>query len=160
MSGVNISQSFNQQGVYPCPACRLGRIQALSLMDVMACNTCPHIFMPNLERQLLSTIDGSPPLVWHWNGRNWIGAHGKDVNLDWSYWLIAAAFVGFPPTLVGFSTYVWMRHSGHYPPLLPFIWMGLTFFLHLFLVGLSIIGFYRFSIGTYFRILGRTVWRR
>jgi hypothetical protein len=162
MDNVNTSiQSFNERGVYPCPACRLGQIQVLYLMDAMACNACQHIFTVNPERQRLSTVDFSPPMTWHWNGRNWTGAHVENMRLGWSYYLIAIAFVALPPSLIGFSAYyVWVRNAGASLPLLPIVWMGLTFLLHLSLIGLSVIGFYRFSVGTYFRVMGRNLLNR
>ncbi|NJO39185.1 MAG: hypothetical protein HC769_22465 [Cyanobacteria bacterium CRU_2_1] len=153
-------QGFNEQGVYPCPACRLGQIQALSLMDAMACNTCRHIFTANLQRQWLLMVDRSPPLVWHWNGRNWTGAHVEGVKLGWRYWLSAVAFVLLPPTLIGVSAYALVTASGASPPLLSIVWTGLTFLLHLALIGRSIIGFYRFPVRTYFSTVGRNLFSR
>jgi hypothetical protein len=156
MSSADTSiQDFNEQGFYPCPACRLGQIQALPLMDAMACNACRHIFTANLEKQRLLMVDRSPLLVWHWNGRNWTGAHVEGVKLNWRYWLIAIAFVLLPPTLIGVSAYALVTESGASPPLLSIVWTALTFLLHLALIGRSIIGFYRFPVGTYFSVMGR-----
>lgn len=150
-------QGVNQQGVYPCPACRLGQIQALSLMDAMACNACRHIFTANLEKQRLLMVDRSPPLVWHWNGRNWTGAHVEGVKLGWRYWLIAVAFVLLPPTLIGLSAYAFVTAPGASPPLLSIVWTGLTFSLHLALIGCSVIGFYQLPVGTYFSVMARNL---
>ncbi|NJP08143.1 MAG: hypothetical protein HC866_00630 [Leptolyngbyaceae cyanobacterium RU_5_1] len=152
-------QGFHEQGVYPCPACRLGQIQALSLMDAMACNACRHIFTANLERQWLLMVDRSPPLVWHWNGRNWTGAHVEGVKLGWRYWLNAVAFVLLPPVLIGLSAYI-VTDSGAPLPLLSIVWTGLTFLFHLALIGRSVIGFYRFPVGTYFSVMGRNLLSR
>lgn len=152
-------QGFNEQEVYPCPACRLGQIQALSLMDAMACNTCRHVFTANPERQRLLMVDRTPPLVWYWNGRNWIGAHAEGVKLGWKYWLSALAFVLLPPGLIGLSAYALVA-PGASPPLLSVVWTGLTFLLHLALIGRSIIGFYRFPMGTFFSVMGRKLFSR
>ena len=160
MNSIDTSKSLNQQDVYPCPVCRLGQIQTMALMDVMACNTCHHIFMPNLEKQRLSTVDYASPLMWHWNGKNWIGTHVEGMKLGWEYWLIAVIFVVSPPTLIGLLTYVSVQHSGDYPPVFSIVWLGLTLLLHFSLVALSLIGFYRFPVGTYLRVLGRTLSRR
>lgn len=161
MDSVDSSvQGFDEQGVYPCPACRLGQIQALALMDAMACNTCQHIFTANLEKQWLLMADRSPPLVWHWNGRNWTGAHVEGVQLGWKYWLSAAAFVLLPPTLIGLSAYALVTESNASPPLLSIVWMGLTFLLHLALIGRSVIGFYRFPLGTFFSVIGGNLFSR
>jgi hypothetical protein len=160
MNSVDTSISYNQQSNYPCPVCRLGRIQAMSLMDVMACNTCRHMFALNVEKHCLSTVDYTSPLIWYWNGRNWIGDHVKGMKLGWDFWLISVIFVILPPTLIGLLTYVSVKHSGDAPPLFSLAWLGLTFLLHLSLVGLSIVGFYRFPVGSYFRALGRNLLRR
>jgi hypothetical protein len=157
-SAVTSVQSFHEQGFYPCPACRLGQIQALSLMDAMACNACQHIFIANLEKQRLLMVDRSPPLVWHWNGSNWTGAHVEGGKLDWRYWLLATAFVLLPPTLIGVSAYA--LDSGASLPLLPIMWTALTFLLHLALVGRSVVGFYRFPVETYISVVGKKLFSR
>jgi len=48
-------------------------------MDAMACDFCSHI-LANLKA---ADQDASrqPPLIWHWNGRNWTGAHLEGVDL-------------------------------------------------------------------------------
>ncbi|MGB8701591.1 MAG: hypothetical protein WCD18_19425 [Thermosynechococcaceae cyanobacterium] len=151
---------FNEQGVYPCPACRLGQIQALPLMDAMACNACRHIFTANPKRQQLLMVDCSPPLVWHWNGINWTGTYAEGIQLGWKYWLSALAFVLLPPTLIGLSAYIFIAHSNTSIPLLSLVWMGLTFLLHLTLVGCSVIGFYGFLVGTYFSVMRKNLFSR
>lgn len=154
-------QDFNGQEVYPCPACRLGQIQTMPLMEAMACDACQHIFTIDPERQRLSTVDFSSPLAWYWNGRNWIGSHVVNVKLSWNHYIIAIAFVMLPPSLVGFSAYwAWARTANASLPLLSIVWMGLTFLMHLSLISLSVIGFYRFSVGTYFRVVGRNLLSR
>jgi hypothetical protein len=152
------AQDFNDQGTYPCPACRLGQIQALSMMEAMACNTCRHIFTANLERQRLLTVDRSPPLVWHWNGRNWIGAHVQGVHLDWKYGLSAIAFVLLPPALIGLSALATAADDSLSP--ISIVWTGLTFLLHLALVGRLLLGFYQFPVRTYFSVIGRKLLSR
>jgi hypothetical protein len=154
------AQRFHEQRIYPCPACRLGQVQALVLMEAMACNTCQHVFITNLEKQWLLMVDRSPPLVWHWNGRNWTGTHVTGVKLGWTYWLLAVAFVLLPPALIGLSAYVLVNPSDTFLPPLSVGWMGLTFLLHLALIGRSVIGFYQFSVGCYFSTMGRNLFSR
>jgi hypothetical protein len=152
------AQGFNGQGVYPCPACHLGQIQALSMMDAMACNTCRHIFTVNLEKQRLLMVDRSPPLVWHWNGRNWTGAHVQGVKLGWGYVLSAIAFVLLPPSLIGLSA--WITAAGGSLSPISIVWTGLTFLLHLALIGRLLLGFYQFPVRTYFSVMGRKLFSR
>lgn len=160
MNRANLPKDFNQQGVYPCPACRLGQIQALSLMDAMACNACRHIFTTNLEKQWLLMVDRTPPIVWHWTGKHWIGAQAEGVQLGWGFWLSAVAFVLLPPTLIGVSACAVASTPGTSFPLFSIGWAGLTFLLHLALVGRSVVGFYRFPIGTFFSVMRRKLLSR
>jgi hypothetical protein len=152
------AQELNGHGVYPCPGCRLGQIQAMSMMDAMACNTCRHIFTVNLERQRLLMVDRSPPLIWHWNGRNWTGAHVQGVKLDWKYWLSAIAFVLLPTALIGLSASVTATGDSLSP--ISIVWTGLTFLLHLALIGRLLLGFYQFPVRTYFSVMGRKLFSR
>lgn len=144
---------FSYEGVYPCPVCRLGKIQALPLMDAMACDFCSHIFTANLEKQQLKMPSRQPPLLWRWNGRNWTGAHLEGVELGWGYWLAAVAVVVFPTTLVGLTTYTFPPTPGTPFSWLPYVWTGLAFLSHLGIIGWLVVEFYQFPVGAYLRVM-------
>lgn len=155
MHGARSAQEFNNQNVYPCPACRLGQIQTMPLMETMACSACKHIFTINIYRNRLLMVDCSPVLIWHWNGKNWTGAPVEGIKLGQGYWLSALAFVLFPPALIGLSTYFLIPTSDISPSWIAIGWTGLTFLVHLILVGRLVLGFYRFPIGIYFSVVRR-----
>ena len=108
---VSVSH-LSYQGIYPCPVCRLGQIEALPLMEAMACDFCRHIFTANPERQQLKLVSRQPPLIWRWNGRNWTAAHLEGVELGWGYWIAAAALVLLPPSLIGLTVYAFPPTPG------------------------------------------------
>ncbi|MBF2001803.1 MAG: hypothetical protein IGS50_06325 [Synechococcales cyanobacterium C42_A2020_086] len=157
MSRTQSHSPFSTQSVYPCPACRLGQIQALPLMEAMACDTCRHIFTTNVERQRLLLADRTPALAWHWNGKNWTGAHVEGRRLSWLYWLSAAAFLLLPPMLIGVSAYM-VSAEGELPRF-SLVWAGLALLLHGALIGRSLLGFYRLPLGIFLRAIRRK-WSR
>ncbi len=159
-SSKNKSDRLNYQEVYPCPVCRLGQLQAMSLMDAMACESCRHIFTLDLERQLLKMPDRQPPLIWGWNGRNWTGAHLEGVEWGWTYWLLAMAFVIFPPTLIGLAAYTFPPEPGSTLSWLPIAWTGLTFLLHLAIIGWLVMEFYQFPVRVYLRVRWQQIFDR
>ena len=150
---IKRSSDFSYQGVYPCPVCRLGKLQALPLMDAFACNFCSHIFTANLEEQQLKMPSRQPALIWRWNGKNWTGAHLEDVELGWGYWLAAAALVFIPTTVVGLSVYTFPPTPNTPLSWLPSVWMWLTFLSHLGIIGWLAIEFYQFPVGAYLRVM-------
>lgn len=152
-SSNNLDSSFTYQGVYPCPVCRLGQLKALPLMDAMACDFCRHIFTVNLEKQQLKMPSRQPPLIWHWNGRNWTGAHLEGVELGWGYWLAAIALVFLPPTLIGLATYSFPPTPGTPLSWLPYVWTGLGFLSHLGIIGWLVIEYYQFPVEAYLRVM-------
>ena len=147
------ASTFDYQGVYPCPVCRLGELNALALMDAMACSFCSQIFTANLEKQELKMPSRQPPLVWRWDGRNWTGAHLEGVELGWGYWLAAGAFVFIPPTLIGLATYAFPPTPDTPLSWLPYVWTGLGFLSHLGIMGWLAIEFYQFPVETYLRVI-------
>ena len=151
---------FSYQGVYPCPVCRLGKIQALPLMDAMACDFCSHIFTANLEKQQLKMPSRQPPLIWRWNGRRWTGAHLEGVELGWGYWLAAIGLVVLPTGLVGLTTYTFPPTPGTLFSWLPYVWTGLAFLSHLGIIGWLVVEFYQFPIGAYLRVMRQHFFRR
>jgi hypothetical protein len=152
-SAKNSDTYLSYQGIYPCPVCRLGKIEALPLMEALACDFCHHIFTANLERQRLQMADRQPPLTWRWNGRTWVGAHLEGVELGWGYLLGAVALVFLPPTLVGLAAYTVPPDPGSTLSWLPVFWTLLTFLSHLGIVGWLVIEFYQFPVGMYLRVM-------
>lgn len=144
---------LSYQDAYPCPVCRLGQIESLALMDALACNFCQHIFTANLEKQQLQMADRQPPLTWSWNGRAWVGAHLKGVDLGWGYVLTAALLIILPPTLIGLAAYTFPTTPSSTLFWLPALWTVLAFLSHLAIVGWLVIEFYQFPVGMYLRAM-------
>lgn len=144
---------MDSEGTSPCPVCRCGRLQALSLMDALACDFCNHIFTVEPERQQIKLPSRQPPLVWHWNGKNWIGAHLEGVEVGWSYVVLAIAFVMLPPTLIGLTIYAIPSTPGTPLSELPYFWTGLTFLSHLGIIVWIATEFYQFPVRTYLRAM-------
>lgn len=146
------SHHLNVQGTYPCPVCRLGQLQALSLMEAMACNQCQHIFTADWDKQHLQMADRQPALNWYWNGKRWKGAHLEGVEWGWIYWLFASGFVVLPTTLIALSVYTFPPEPGSALSWFPVAWIGLTFLSHLAIIGWLVIEFYQFPVGLFLRM--------
>ncbi len=151
-STKNKTYPLDYQGIYPCPVCRLSQLKAMPLMDAMACGCCRHIFTVDWERQLLKMPSRQPPLIWHWNGRNWTGAHIEGLEWGWGHWLLAVALVVLPTTIMGLSVYTFPPIPGSALSWLPTVWIGLVFLSHLTIVGWLVIEFYQFPVRTYLRV--------
>lgn len=154
-SSKNPDSLLSYQGVYPCPVCRVGQIQAMPLMDAMACECRRHIFTADIERQLLTMPERNPPLTWRWNGRNWTGARLEGLELGWFTWLFAIAFVTVPTTLIGLTAYTFPPNPGSNLSWLPVVWTVLTFLSHLAIVSWLVIEFYQFPVWMYLRAGGQ-----
>jgi len=151
-SSNNFDQSFNYQGVYPCPVCRLGEMESLPMMEALSCQVCQHFFTANLEKQQLVMVDRDPPLIWQWNGKNWVGAHLQGVELGWGYSVAAIAFTVLPPLLIGFANYLFPPVPGSRLSWLPNAWALLALLTHLAIIGWLVLEFYQFPLRTYFRV--------
>lgn len=151
---------FTTQEVYPCPICRVGEIFTMPLMEAMACQFCHHVFTADLEQQQLQMADRQPPLMWRWNGNSWSERQLKDVEIGWSYALGAIAFVVLPTILIGITVYA--RPPVPSLPLswFPVFWTGLTFFLHLGIIGWLVIEFLDFPLWAYLNRQWQNIWRR
>lgn len=152
--------SFNYQGVYPCPVCRLGQISGMPLMDAMACELCHHIFTGDLEKQQLKMASRQPPLIWRWNGRNWTGAQLEGMEFGWGYWLAAFALVVLPPTLIGLTLYAFPPIPGTPLFWLPYVWTGLAFLSHMGIIGWLVVEFYQLPVRAYLRIRWQHLFER
>lgn len=159
-SSTNKAISFSYQGIYPCPVCRLGHIRAMPFMDALACEFCNQIFTANLERQQLKMPSRQPPLIWHWNGRNWTGAQLEGVELGLGYQLAAIALVALPTTFIGLAAYFFPPTPGTPLFWLPAVWTGLTFLSHLGIIGWLAIEVYQFPVGMYLRVMRQHLLRR
>ncbi|MBW4647504.1 MAG: hypothetical protein KME06_02210 [Kastovskya adunca ATA6-11-RM4] len=147
-------------GTYPCPVCRLGQIEPMTLMDAMSCQLCHHIFTANLEKQQLQMADRQPPLMWRWNGKAWTKAQVQGLEWNSGYWLVAAVFVLLPTTLVGLSAYAFPPLPGSPLSWFPQVWTGLAFVSHLALVVWLVLEFYQVSVGTHLRVRGQNLFGR
>lgn len=151
-SSAHNSQYYSDRGVYPCPVCRLERLKAIPLMEAMGCDGCRHIFTINWEKRQLKTVDRQPPMTWHWNGRNWKGAHLEGVEWGWISWLFAVGLVFFPTTIIGMAVYTFPPEPGSTLSWLPVAWIGLTFLSHLGIIGWLVMEFYQFPVWIYLRV--------
>ncbi|MBD1883262.1 hypothetical protein [Microcoleus vaginatus] len=154
------TRPFNPQDTYPCPVCRTGQISTLALMDALACNFCQHIYTASVERQSLQMADRQPPVTWHWNGKQWIGAHLEGVEFGWPYLAAAIGLIFLPTTLLGLSAYYFPPVPGSRLSWVPVAWTGLAFLSHLGIVLWLVGEFYQFPVVTYFRAWGRRISRR
>lgn len=156
----NNSRSLSYQGNHPCPVCRFSQLQAMPLMEAMACDCCRHIFTADLERQLLKMADRHPPLTWHWNGKRWTGVHLDGVEWGVAYWLFAGIFVLLPTTIIGLAAYTFPPSPDSALSWLPTAWTGLTLLSHLIIVGWLVMEFYQFPVRAYLRARQQQLLRR
>jgi hypothetical protein len=135
--------SLNYQDTYICPVCRHGHISAIALMDAFACDFCRHIFTINLRDQSIRVEDSSQPMTWRWNGKSWQSTNRVDQDLSFIVWLVGAALVGLPPTLIWLSSHTFppMRDSIWY--WFPTIWVSLAFFSHFLFVAWLLVEHYQ-----------------
>ncbi len=148
-----LATSFDYQGVYPCPVCRVGKITHMSLMEAMACDFCQQIFTVNIEQQQLKMPSRQPPLIWRWNGFNWTEAHLEGVEFGWGYVVAAVAFILFPTALIGIVAYNFPPHPATPLSWVPYIWTGLTFLSHLAIIVWLFIEVYQIPVRAYGRAL-------
>lgn len=151
---TDFSETLDLRGDYPCPLCRRGRLNELTLMDALGCQNCGHLFEANLAKQSVRAIDRSPPLTWRWTGRGWRAAHRDDVAVGWTTWVAAGAFAILPTAIVATATYIFPPLPGTPMSALPAVWTGLTFVCHAACVVWLVLEYYQFPILSY---LG---WRR
>jgi hypothetical protein len=150
-----LASSFDYHGVYPCPVCRVGKINHMPLMEAMSCDFCQQIFTVNIEQQQLKMPSRQPPLVWNWNGFNWTEAHVEGVEFGWGYGIAAAAFVLLPTILIGVVAYYFPPNPSALITWVPYIWTILTFFSHLSIMVWLFIEIYQIPVGAYFRAMRR-----
>lgn len=123
-------RTLNTQEAFPCPICRHGQIEALTLMDAFACNFCRHIFTTNLKEQTVHVEDSSQPMIWRWNGRKWQAANQTDLDLSIVIWLVAIALILLPPSLIWLPSQIFVPIDGDSGAWFPTFWITLTFGLH------------------------------
>ncbi|MBD1842275.1 hypothetical protein H6F89_02380 [Cyanobacteria bacterium FACHB-63] len=123
-------RTLNYQEAYPCPICRHGQVEGLTLMDAFACNFCRHIFTANLNEQTVHVEDSSQPMTWRWNGRKWQAANQTDVDLSIVIWLVGLALVVLPPSLIWLPSQVFIPLDGSSGAWFPKFWIALTFACH------------------------------
>lgn len=148
-----LTTSFNYQGVYPCPVCRVGKISHMPLMEAMSCDFCQQIFTVNVEQQLLKMPSRQPALIWHWNGFNWTEAQIEGVEFGWGYVIGAAAFVLLPTTLIGIVAYNFPPHPATPLSWLPYFWTILTLLSHLTIIVWLFIEIYQIPLMAYWRAI-------
>jgi len=152
--------SFDDQGVYPCPVCRVGKITRMPLMEAMACNFCQQIFTINIEQQHLKMPSRQPPMIWRWNGFHWTEAHIEGVEFGWGYVLVAVAFILFPTALIGIVAYNFPPDPDTPLSWVPYIWTVFTFLSHLAIILWLLIEVYQIPLGAYWRAIRQRFLRR
>jgi hypothetical protein len=155
-----LAKSFDYQGVYPCPVCRVGKITNMPLMETMACDFCQQIFTVNIEQQQLKMPSRQPPLVWRWNGFHWTEAHLEGVELGWGYVLAAIAFIVLPTALIGIVAYNFPPSPNAPLSWVPYIWTLLTFLLHLAIIVWLFIEVYQIPVRAYLRAVQQRLLNR
>lgn len=156
----NSATLLTYQGIYPCPICRVSQIQAMPLMDAMACNSCRHIFIADLDKQILKMTDRQPPLTWRWNGKNWMGGNLEGVESGWILWVFATVFILLPTTLIGLSAYTFPSDPTSRFYWFPILWAGLTFLSHLTIILWLVMEFYQFPMRMYLSMRLQQLWDR
>lgn len=152
--------SLNFQDVYICPVCRHGEISAITLMDAFSCNFCRHIFTANLREQSVHVEDSSQPMTWRWNGRTWLTAYQDDADLTIVIWLVGAALVMLPPTLIWLSSHTFPPLEGSQWSWFPLAWISLTFTCHFTMVAWLMVEHYQFPPYVTFKIKLRELFGR
>jgi hypothetical protein len=122
-NGFHDRRTLNTQEPFPCPICRHGQIEALTLMDAFACNFCRHIFTTNLKEQTVHVEDSSQPMTWRWNGRKWQTANETDLDLSIVIWLVAIALVVLPPSLIWLPSQIFVPLDGGSGDWFPLFWI-------------------------------------
>lgn len=148
-----LATPFNSHDIYPCPVCHLGKISHMPLMEAMSCDFCQQIFTVNLEKQQITMPTRQPPLIWRWNGKKWAEARLEGVELSWFYWVLAAAFVFIPTSLIGVVAYSFHPSPGTRLFWLPYLWTALTFLSHLSIMVWLFLEIYRFPVTAYLRAM-------
>ena len=68
------ARSLNLEQSYPCPACRQGTIEPITLTEAWGCDRCHQIFERRAESNTIGKL--STPYHrqrnWRWNGAQWI----------------------------------------------------------------------------------------
>lgn len=140
-----------------CPACRIGQLSVLAMMDAFACTLCSHIFTIDSGRGTLVLSGSTVPMHWQWDGRTWHAPGGE--GLGRADKLAAGALIVFPPALVVFCGWLPLQSNSSYA-WFPAFWSVLTFLCHVGFV-LAILGsYYQFSPSACLRAIGRYVLRR
>jgi hypothetical protein len=148
-----LTTSFDYQGVYPCPVCRVGKISHMPLMEAMSCDFCQQIFTVNVEQQQIKMPSRQPPLIWRWNGFHWTEAQIEGVEFGWGYVIAAVAFVLLPTTLIGIVAYNFPPNPETPLSWIPYIWTALTFLSHLAIIIWLLIEVYQIPVSAYWRAI-------
>lgn len=142
-----------------CPICRFGKLAPMALMETLSCVQCKHIFTVDSSQKTLTVIDSSHPLTWQWKGHTWRGVYPKGTELGKADWFAGISLILFPPFIVGITTYCVPSIPNTAWAWFPIFWTGLTFLLHLFLVGSIICNYYQFPVSVYLKAMGRYLLR-
>jgi hypothetical protein len=150
---------FDDDGQYPCPACRCGNLIPITLTEALGCETCRHIFTLDLNQQTLKMVDREPSITWRWTGQHWRGQHLGQIEINWIYWLLACVLILMPPGLIAVSGLLFPPVSGSGWVWFPLVWAGITLFAHLSMVVWMVTEAYQFPLLLYVRTKWQQFWR-
>ncbi|MGF1499777.1 MAG: hypothetical protein ACFB8W_23565 [Elainellaceae cyanobacterium] len=128
------SVPLTPQSVHICPVCRHGHISQMTLMDAFACDFCRHIFSVTYTSQTIQVVDSSQRLGWCWTGKSWRSLHRSDTDLTLTVWLIGAALVLLPFTLVWMASYIFPPLPGSSWAWVSTVWILSTLCVHFVMV--------------------------
>ncbi|MEM9766935.1 MAG: hypothetical protein AAF892_03500 [Cyanobacteria bacterium P01_D01_bin.71] len=132
--------NFNDS--FPCPVCRQGSLEAITLTEAFACRFCRHILSADLAVQQVKVVDSTQPLVWLWNGQHWqLKRSEKEQSLSILVLLFAALLVVVPAGIVWLSGQVFPSLEQTSAITFSTLWSLTTLMAHLGLV-LWLIGEY------------------
>lgn len=129
----------------PCPLCCLGQLQQMTLMEVLACDGCQHMWQPDWDRQTVRLADSSQFSAWRWTERRWQPVHRHTVALPLTVWLGSVLLLLAPTGLIALSSYL-------FPPLEPaagpswgLVWGTVTFVSHALIALWLLTAYYQLS---------------
>jgi hypothetical protein len=147
-------RSLQYDACYPCPFCRQGQIQCLTLMEVFSCGLCDRIFSVNLPQQSLALETGSGPrgLRWYWSGYSWQSERQRTSGSLLVLWLLSVALTLLPTLLIGVSAYIFPPLPSQDAVSFPIVWAIVTGITHLAMILWFWLEYYQIPVWVMLRV--------